>query len=123
MKIFKRADLRGVVDASAEFPALIVTGARQVGKTTLLKEAAEAGRHFVSLDALTVRDLAQRISGACGDKEEHQSRSFGHQGIQEGCRSWFPHCPWCGNLPFGNSIAVNGRRICSASRCYLMVSS
>ncbi len=58
--MIKRAALREVVEASAEFPALIVTGARQVGKTTLLKEAVEAGRHFVSLDALTVRELAQR---------------------------------------------------------------
>lgn len=38
----------------------MVTGARQVGKTTLLKAAAEAGRRFVSLDILTVRDLARR---------------------------------------------------------------
>ena len=48
------------MDASSEFPALMVTGARQVGKTTLLKEAAEGGRRFISLDLLTVRELARR---------------------------------------------------------------
>ena len=52
--------MREVLGASAEFPAVMVTGARQVGKTTLLKEAADGGRHFVSLDLLTVRDLARR---------------------------------------------------------------
>ena len=60
MKQIKRAALAEVLSASAEFPALIVTGARQVGKTTLLKEAAESGRRFVSLDELTIRDLARR---------------------------------------------------------------
>lgn len=48
------------MDASSEFPALMVTGARQVGKTTLLKEAAEGERRFISLDLLTVRELARR---------------------------------------------------------------
>ena len=52
--------MREVLNASAEFPAVMVVGARQVGKTTLLKEAAEPGRRFVSLDTLTVRDLARR---------------------------------------------------------------
>ena len=52
--------MREVVEASAEVPAVMVIGARQVVKTTLLKAAAESGRRFVSLDALTVRDLARR---------------------------------------------------------------
>ena len=60
MKIIERVALKEVLDASREFPALIVTGARQVGKTTLLKAAADSGRKFVSLDVLTIRDLAQR---------------------------------------------------------------
>ena len=38
----------------------MVTGARQVGKTTLLKEAAGGGRRFVSLDDLAMRELARR---------------------------------------------------------------
>lgn len=60
MEIIKRTALREILDASGEFPALMLTGARQVGKTTLLKEAAETNRRFVSLDMLTVRDLARR---------------------------------------------------------------
>ena len=60
MKIIPRFASREILDASSEFPAVLVTGARQVGKTTLLRETAEAGRRFVSLDALPVRDLARR---------------------------------------------------------------
>ena len=60
MVSIKRAALNEVLDASAEFPAVMVTGARQVGKTTLLKEAAEGKRNFVSLDDLMMRDLARR---------------------------------------------------------------
>lgn len=60
MKMIKRVALQEVSEASTEFPALLVTGARQVGKTTLLRDAAEAGRRFVSLDMLTIRDLARR---------------------------------------------------------------
>ena len=64
MKIISRCASREVLAASGEFPAVLVTGARQVGKTTLLREAAERGRRFVSLDALPVRDLARRDPGA-----------------------------------------------------------
>ena len=60
MRIIERVAQREVLDASSEFPALIVTVARQVGKTTLLKAAADSERKFVSLDVLPVRDLAQR---------------------------------------------------------------
>lgn len=41
------------------FPVLIVTGPRQVGKTTLLTKMAEKGRKFVSLDNPTVRAFAK----------------------------------------------------------------
>lgn len=41
------------------FPVLLITGPRQVGKTTLLKMCAESGRQFVSLDNLELRQLAQ----------------------------------------------------------------
>ena len=54
MKIIKRTALNEILEASTEFPAVMVVGARQVGKTTLLKEAAEKGRRFVSLDILAV---------------------------------------------------------------------
>jgi len=45
--------------ASATFPAVLVTGPRQVGKTTLLEHAAESGRRYVSLDAPAIRSLAR----------------------------------------------------------------
>lgn len=45
--------------ASATFPAVLVTGPRQVGKTTLLEHAAEQGRRYVSLDSPTIRSLAR----------------------------------------------------------------
>lgn len=44
---------------SRTFPVLIVTGPRQVGKTTLLSHMAEAGRKMVSLDNPTVRAFAK----------------------------------------------------------------
>ena len=50
-KAFKEAD--------RFFPALLVTGARQVGKTTFLRKIAASGRRFVSLDAPDLRQLAR----------------------------------------------------------------
>lgn len=41
------------------FPVLIVTGPRQVGKTTLLTKMAEEGRKIVSLDNPTLRAFAK----------------------------------------------------------------
>ena len=38
---------------------LMVTGPRQVGKTSMLKSIAEEGRNYVSLDDLSLRKLAQ----------------------------------------------------------------
>lgn len=40
------------------FPVLLVTGPRQVGKTTLLKHISEAGRNYVTLDDPLLRRLA-----------------------------------------------------------------
>ena len=41
------------------FPVLIVTGPRQVGKTTLLTKLAEKDRKIVSLDNPTIRAFAK----------------------------------------------------------------
>ena len=60
MKMIERTAVGTVKSLSEQFPAVMVCGARQVGKTTLLKMAAEAGRKFVSLDDPDVRSLARR---------------------------------------------------------------
>ena len=46
--------------AAGQFPVLLVTGARQVGKTTLLRHMSEPGRTYVSMDDVLVLDLARR---------------------------------------------------------------
>ena len=46
---------------TAQYPVLLVTGPRQVGKTTMLEHLAEKegrGRETVTMDDLTVRELA-----------------------------------------------------------------
>lgn len=44
---------------SKEFSVLLLTGPRQVGKTTLLEACAEDNRRYVTLDDLELRELAQ----------------------------------------------------------------
>lgn len=46
-------------EISSQFPALLVTGPRQVGKTTVLRHASAKGRGYVSLDDPTQRELAR----------------------------------------------------------------
>lgn len=51
-----------VLDLSKSFSALLITGPRQGGKTTMLKELAKRegiGRNYVSLDDLNTRDMAK----------------------------------------------------------------
>jgi predicted AAA+ superfamily ATPase len=48
-----------IARVSASFPVLLLTGPRQVGKTTLLEACAEPGRGYVTLDDLDQRALAQ----------------------------------------------------------------
>ena len=45
---------------SDTFPVLLLTGPRQVGKSTLLERMAEPERKRVSLDNPTIRALAQK---------------------------------------------------------------
>lgn len=47
---FPRTLRASVLKASRHFPVVAVTGARQVGKTTLLQDISEPGRQYVSLD-------------------------------------------------------------------------
>ena len=44
--------------AAAEFPAVVLTGPRQAGKTTVLKRLFADSHEYVSLEALDIRELA-----------------------------------------------------------------
>ena len=56
----KRTLSKTIKDVSLSFPVLLLTGPRQVGKTTLLMDSAESDRGYVTLDDLDQRALAQR---------------------------------------------------------------
>jgi hypothetical protein len=47
------------MNAAKQFPVLLVTGARQVGKTTFLRHLAEKERTYITLDDPLVRTLAK----------------------------------------------------------------
>lgn len=53
-----RALEKRILTASEQFRALIVTGPRQVGKTTLLKHLADTNREYVTLDDPVEREAA-----------------------------------------------------------------
>ena len=49
-----------VTELSSEYPAILITGPRQVGKTTMLQKLMEATRRaYVTLDVLNARQLAK----------------------------------------------------------------
>lgn len=56
----KRAMEETILRVSDMFPVMLVTGPRQVGKTTLLKQLAGEERKYVTLDDPDVRYLAKR---------------------------------------------------------------
>ncbi len=47
-----------IKEATAVFPIVLVTGPRQVGKTTMLKKISEENRTYVTLDNPLIRELA-----------------------------------------------------------------
>ena len=55
----QRTLAKTIHQVSATFPVLLLTGPRQVGKTTLLKDCATQERRYVTLDDLEQRALAQ----------------------------------------------------------------
>ena len=60
MEYIKRELERKFLKMNDHFKAILVTGARQVGKTTMLKHLAEGtNRTYVSLDNGMARDLAK----------------------------------------------------------------
>jgi predicted AAA+ superfamily ATPase len=61
MVYIQRSAERKFLKMSAFFKAVLVTGARQVGKTTMLRRLAEGqDRTYVSLDNLLIRELARK---------------------------------------------------------------
>lgn len=56
---YERTIETSIRSISETFPILLVTGPRQVGKTTLLKKMADSDRKYVSLDNPTNRSLAK----------------------------------------------------------------
>lgn len=62
MKYIKRHLEKVVLELSKSWPAILLTGPRQAGKTTMLRKLSEResiGREYVSLDDLTVREMAK----------------------------------------------------------------
>ncbi len=57
--MYKRTLHDTIIRTSQTFPALILTGPRQVGKTTLLEMCAEENRGYVTLDDYDARYLAK----------------------------------------------------------------
>ena len=61
MTYIQRSLERKFLKMSSAFKAVMVTGARQVGKSTMLKHLAQdTGRTYVSMDDADVRELANR---------------------------------------------------------------
>lgn len=56
---YPRAMSASCLAAAEQFPVLLLTGPRQVGKTTLLQRLAGKQRRYVTLDDPTLRALAQ----------------------------------------------------------------
>lgn len=63
MKLIARSLENVVLSASKTFKVVLLTGPRQVGKTTLLKALAESGRTWVTLDDPELRHLAKSDPG------------------------------------------------------------
>lgn len=57
--MIEREAKKTIKEVSEAFKVLLVTGPRQVGKTTLLKSIMPENMNYVTLDDITLRDLAQ----------------------------------------------------------------
>ncbi len=59
--IFRHMENR-ILELSKSYSAILLTGPRQAGKTTMLRSLAEkenSGREYISLDDVTIRDMAK----------------------------------------------------------------
>lgn len=61
--MYQRTMEKVLKQVSKSFPVVLITGPRQVGKTTLLEMCAAENMKYVSLDDLDVRSLAQNDPG------------------------------------------------------------
>ena len=59
MKYIKRDIENKIISLSTEYSAILITGPRQVGKTTVLKELMNNSREYVTLDDFDERRLAK----------------------------------------------------------------
>lgn len=62
MEYIRRHMEEQILELSKSYSAILVTGPRQAGKTTMLRSLAEKeniGREYVTLDDLTTRDMAK----------------------------------------------------------------
>ena len=60
MKYIKRQLERKFLSLNSVFKAILLTGARQIGKSTMLKHLAKKHkRNYVSMDDIQIRELAQ----------------------------------------------------------------
>ncbi|MCL2793528.1 MAG: ATP-binding protein [Spirochaetaceae bacterium] len=57
--MLKRTISDTILNISSEWPVLLLTGPRQVGKTSVLNMLKEKERKYISLDDIAARDLAQ----------------------------------------------------------------
>ena len=68
--MLKRTISDTILKISAEWPVLLLTGPRQVGKSSVLNMLKEKRRKYVSLDNISVRDLANNDPQAFIQKYE-----------------------------------------------------
>ena len=62
MEYIRRHMEERILKLNKSYSAILVTGPRQAGKTTMLRSLAEKeniGREYVTLDDLTARDMAK----------------------------------------------------------------
>jgi len=60
MTYIKRDLEEKILSLSEEYGCILITGPRQVGKTTVMQHLSDAGRTYVTLDDLEERALAKR---------------------------------------------------------------
>ena len=60
MAYIKRDIEHKIISLSKEYSCILITGPRQVGKTTVLRQLMDDNREYVTLDDMDERSLAKR---------------------------------------------------------------